>query len=237
MRINLPNALYAMQHPLRAVRYVWRRDRIAYAAIARFLPADPVIVEAGAHDGTNTIEMAEFWPHATIHAFEPVPQAAARVGERVRPIGPRVQVHPFGLGPRDAEVEMHLSGDGSSGGTQSSSMLAPTAAQLREYPGIPFGIRQKVPIRTIDSWADTQGVDHVDFLWLDMQGYEMEALAGASRILPTVAAIHMEVCNIELYERAPLYPDVKKRLAAWGFRPVIEAIFRVSGNVLFVRSR
>ncbi|MFM8890568.1 MAG: FkbM family methyltransferase [Planctomycetia bacterium] len=236
MRINLPNALYAVRHPLRAVRYVWRRDRIAYPAIARFLPAAPVIVEAGADDGTNTVEMADFWPDATIHAFEPVPRAAERVSERIRPLGPRVQLHPFGLGPRDAEVEMHLSGDGRSGGSQSSSMLAPTAAQIREFPGIAFGLRQTVPMRTIDSWAAAQGVDHVDFLWLDMQGYELEALSGASRILPTVAAIHMEVCNIELYEHAPLYPEVRKRLAEWGFRPAIEAIFRVAGNVLFVRS-
>lgn len=92
-------------------------------------------------------------------------------------------------------------------------------------------------MRTIDSWADSQGVDRVDFLWLDMQGYEMEALSGASRILPTVAAIHMEVSNIQLYEHAPLYPEVRERLAAWGFRPAIEAVFRIGGNVLFVRSR
>ena len=91
-------------------------------------------------------------------------------------------------------------------------------------------------MRTIDSWAESNGVERVDFLWLDMQGYEIEAQSGASRILPSVAAIHMEVCNVELYERAPLYPAVKARLAAWGFRPLVEAIFRVSGNVLFIRT-
>lgn len=80
------------------------------------------------------------------------------------------------------------------------------------------------------------GVNRVDFLWLDMQGYELEALAGAERTLPGVSAIQMEVCNVELYDQAPLYPAVKRRLAALGFRPVVEAVFRVSGNVLFTRS-
>jgi len=78
-------------------------------------------------------------------------------------------------------------------------------------------------------------VPKVDFMWLDMQGYEIEALAAAPRLLSTVSAIHMEVCNVQLYDGAPLYPEVKRRMASWGFVPTIEAFFRVSGNVLFLR--
>lgn len=235
MRVNLPNLRYAMAHPWRAVRYVLHRDSIAYEAIARHVPPEPVIVEAGAHDGTNTVEMARFWPTATIHAFEPIPSAASVVRAKVAPFGQRVRCHQLGLGAANAEIEMHVSGDGSSGSCQSSSMLAPTDAQLREFPGIRFGVRQRVTMTTLDAWAASAGVETVDFMWLDMQGYEMEALAGATRLLPRVSAIHMEVCNVRLYEGAPLYPEVRRRMAAHGFRPAIEAFFRVSGNVLFVR--
>ena len=58
MRINVPNLRYALAHPFRAARYVVHRDRISFDAIAKYLPEDPVIVEAGAHDGTTTVEMA-----------------------------------------------------------------------------------------------------------------------------------------------------------------------------------
>ncbi len=75
----------------------------------------------------------------------------------------------------------------------------------------------------------------IDFMWLDMQGYELQALAGAGGLLQGVSAIHMEVSNVQLYQGAPLYPEVQARMAAWGFVPVIEAFFRVAGNVLFVR--
>jgi len=235
MRVNLPNLIYALANPIRTLRYLRHRDTIAYADISRFIPADPVILEAGAHDGTNTVEMADFWPRATIHTFEPIPSAASAVAERIRPYGSRVQCHAIGLGPSNGDIEMHVSGDGTSGSCQSSSMLQPTAAQRKEFPEIQFGIKQLVPMRTLDSWAETTGVQRIDFMWLDMQGYELHALEGAGKVLTTTSAIHMEVSNVRLYEGAPLYPEVKARMAAWDFVPTIEAFFRVSGNVLFVR--
>jgi len=236
MRINLPHILYAIRHPLRTVRYIRSRDKIPYEVIARHLPVDPVILEAGAHDGTNTVEMAEFWPRATIHAFEPIPSAADRTSDRIGRYGARVACHRLALGPCDGEVEMYVSGDGSSGSCQSSSMLSPTLAQQREFPMVTFGLTTKVPLMTIDSWASRHNVSRIDFLWLDMQGYELRALEGASRLLRTASAIHIEVSNIRLYAGAPLYPEVVARMAAWGFRPIVEAIFRIGGNVLFVRT-
>jgi FkbM family methyltransferase len=235
MRINLPNLLYALAHPLRAARYVVHRDRIPYNAIAKYVPADAVIVEAGAHDGSTTVEMASFWPKSTIHAFEPVSSAAAEVRRKVAGFGERVQCHQIALGDADSFMDMHVSGDGSAGACQSSSLLAPTNAQMREFPAIPFGTKERVRVRSLDSWAEESGLGSVDFMWLDMQGYELVALAGAKRVLARVSAIHMEVSNVQLYEGAALYPAVRRAMAAWGFEPVIEAFFRVSGNVLFAR--
>jgi FkbM family methyltransferase len=235
MRVNLPNILYAVAHPARAVRYVRYRDVIPYADISRHIPSDPVIVEAGAHDGTSTAEMATFWPKAVIHAFEPVPDAAASVSNRIAAFGHRVKCHACGLGPFDGDAEMHLSGRGTTGDCQSSSVLPPTEKQLREFPDVHFTMVKKVAMRRLDSFAAVEGIDRVDFMWLDMQGYELQALEGATQTLRTTSAVHMEVSNVRLYEGAPLYPEVRASMARWGFVPVIEAFFRVSGNVLFVR--
>jgi hypothetical protein len=114
---------------------------------------------------------------------------------------------------------------------------APAEALLREFPGIRFGTTRTVPMSTLDSWAEFNRIDRIDFIWFDMQGYELRALEGAHRLLPTTSAIQFEISNISLYEGAPLYDEVKARMDAWGFRPAVEAFFRVSGNVLFVRSK
>jgi FkbM family methyltransferase len=237
MRVNPPNIFYAIAHPIRALRYLRYRDLISYDCIARYIPSDPVIVEAGAHDGTNTVEMADFWPRATIHAFEPVSSAALEVRRKVARFAGRVQCHELALGARESLMEMHVSGEGAAHSCQSSSLLTPTDAQAREFPAIAFGAKCQVQMTSLDAWAASSSVPFVDFMWLDMQGYELEALAGASRFLPRISAIHMEVCNVELYEGAPLYPTVRRTMADYGFEPAVEAFFRVSGNVLFVRRR
>jgi len=41
--------------------------------IKKYLPENPVIVEAGAFDGNETVLMSNIWPKGIIHAFEPVP--------------------------------------------------------------------------------------------------------------------------------------------------------------------
>lgn len=68
-------------------------------------------------------------------------------------------------------------------------------------------------------------------------GVRTSALEAVHRLLPTTSAIHREISNVSLYEGAPLYAEVKARIDAWGFRPAVEAFFRVSANVLFVRSK
>ena len=43
--------------------------------IAKFLPHDPIIIEAGAHYGEDTVAFAKRWPQAKIISFEPNPEA------------------------------------------------------------------------------------------------------------------------------------------------------------------
>ena len=50
-----------------------KQPQLSRHSIKQFLPKNPVIVEAGAHIGRDTLKMHAIWPQATIHAFEPVP--------------------------------------------------------------------------------------------------------------------------------------------------------------------
>lgn len=235
MRITLPNVLHSVLHPLRAIRYVRHRDNIPYEKIAAYLPPNPVILEAGAHNGSNSVEIAGFWPGGILHAFEPVPAAFEMLTAEAKRFDGRIACYPSALGPKKDRMTMHLSGDGSVGSCQSSSLLQPAAGHEAEYSFITFEKLIEIEVTTIDDWAAENNITHVDFLRLDMQGYELEALKGASRILESALAIQLEVSNIRLYQNAPLYPEVRDWMDRAGFRPRIEAIFRVGGNVLFLK--
>jgi len=40
--------------------------------VKQYLPENPIVVEAGAHRGEDTLKMSNFWPAGMIYAFEPL---------------------------------------------------------------------------------------------------------------------------------------------------------------------
>lgn len=236
MRLSIPNLRYAVSHPNQALRYLANKDTIPYSEIGKHLPDNPVILEAGAANGVHTVEMAEYWPNATIHAFEPVPEARQSILERTAKFGGRVKVYENALGDEIGSFKMHVSGTGTAYDSQSSSLLPPTG-HTQEYDFVRFESTIDVPVTTLDAWADEHDIRKIDFLWFDMQGFELRALSGGPRILRSVLAAHLEVANIPLYQGAPLYPEVAHWMASHQFCVAYEAIFRIGGNVLFTRSK
>jgi len=204
--------------------------QITFDHILSLLPAKPVIIEAGAHDGTNSRDLASI-PGSTVYCFEPLPGAFKRLIEATES-ATNVSCYPIALGQFDGEIEMFVS---SGKNDASSSILKPKEIRVVN-PDIHF--HEKIPVKvfTIDSWAQEHGVAKVDFLWLDMQGYELAAMQAAPRILETVSVIYTEVNLLEVYEGVPLYNDVWKWLTSAGFQvDRIDFVWPDQGEVLFVR--
>ncbi len=207
-------------------------ENIPLSYIALFLPVAPVVVDAGANSGEETIQMSLLWPCGTIHAFEPVPavfrQLQANTAHR-----PNVCTYPKALAAESESLTIHVS----SGGTDASSSLLAPKATLMVNPHVVFQEQVLVSALTLDAWAAQNNCLRVDFLWLDMQGGELAALKSAPRVLKTVQAIHLEVATAELYENNPLYPEVRAWLEAQGFvLAAEEAAQAAGGNAFFVRS-
>jgi FkbM family methyltransferase len=199
--------------------------------IASVLPRSPVIVEAGAHNGSETLGMSAAMPGCTIHAFEPVPAVFAKLTERTKDLQ-NVRRYPLALGERNTSSPMFVS----SGGTDASSSLLRPKEHLNVSPHVRFESTIDVRTVTLADWARENNVSRVDFFWLDMQGNELAALRGAGDLLDTAAAIYTEVNLIELYEGAPLYHDVRTWIETRGFRVhTVDFRYPDSGDALFVR--
>jgi len=200
--------------------------------IKRFLPSNPVIVEAGAHIGTDTLEMAKIWPSGTIYAFEPIPELFKQLEMNVHNIN-NIKCYPFALSHTVESSTMYVSSGSSDG---SSSLLSPKE-HLREHPDVEFLDTIQVNTITLDVWAEKYGITHVDFLWLDIQGHELSVLKAAQNILKTIRAIYTEVHLVDSYEGGALYPELRSWLESYGFRVEHEALpWPDGGNVLFVKS-
>lgn len=196
------------------------------------LPANPVIIDCGAHIGADTVKLAKI-KGSSIYAFEAAKEIFNQLKENTR-IFENITCFNVALGAEDGTADFHISSGDSDG---SSSLLAPKQ-HLTSHPSVHFDTIEKVTVQKLDTWAAENNITKVDMLWLDMQGAEEMTLRASSTILKTVKLIHTEVSTIETYEGVQTYQGFRDYLLSQGFKVVVEAIPTGydMGNVLFVRS-
>ena len=198
---------------------------------APFLPENPIIVDAGAYNGADSREMSNVWPEGTIYSFEPVPHAFKQLCENTRD-KKNIYCIQKALSDKVGFEMMHIS---TGGGDQSSSLLEPLE-HLYYFPHITFENKIMVETTTLDAWAQEMNIDHIDLLWLDLQGMEPMVLKASPKILSTVKTVCAEVSYTYLYKDAPLYETFKKWMEDQGFVAVYRIMHHATfGDVLFVR--
>jgi FkbM family methyltransferase len=209
-----------------------KSEIISKALLKKFVPDNSVIIDCGAHDGKDTVALANLFKNGVVHAFEPVPEIFGRLKNRVNSFK-NIKFYNIALSDKNGSAKFHVSSGESDG---SSSLLVPKK-HYDFHPDTVFNETINVESLTLDAWASSQGVEKVDLLWLDMQGYELQMLQASNKILSTVKVIHTEVSTTELYKGIGLYSDYKIFLEKKGFIVKVEAIPKgwTMGNVLFVR--
>lgn len=103
-----------------------------------------------------------------------------------------------------------------------SSLYPPNEVFLERFNELPklVGLDFEVEVETdtLDAFCAEEGLKRVDYLQLDIQGAELQALDGSAHLLETtVLAIQTEVSFSELYQNQPLFSDVDHYLRRYGF--------------------
>lgn len=197
--------------------------------IKSILPENPIILEAGAHYAQDTCWMAQTWPQGVIHAFEPTPVNFKRVYQAAQTY-PNIKCYTYALDYECGSKLFYQDGDEDRGNQGANSLLAHKILQKSSNQPT------RVECITIDAWAAQINVDHIDFMWLDMEGNELNALKGSLSILPHVKAIFTEVNFQEFWQGAVQYDTLKNWLEYHNFKEVWKNIQPGwNGNVLFVR--
>ncbi len=199
--------------------------------IKQYIPENPIILEAGAHHGEDTIKISQFWPLGTIYAFEPLPCSYIKLQKNVHTLT-NVLCFPLALADKTCYADFYFDSIGT-GDNGASSLYKPGKELQKNYDKNPL----RVPAITIDEWVHQYGISHIDFLWLDMEGAELAALKSSPKILETVSAIHIEVNFRKFWDGIPLYDEVKQWLNERHFMIAWQSLdTNWQGNVLFVRN-
>lgn len=122
----------------------------------------------------------------------------------------------FGLHHQSSEIPFYLTRK-----QETSSFYLPNRELLNRFPkSSNFDVIKKTTIqcRALDDFLQEENIPDVDFIKLDTQGSERNILEGAPSILAqSVFGLEIEVCFIELYKNAPLFPDIDLYVRRFGF--------------------
>lgn len=161
-----------------------------YRHLRQILPDHPVIFEIGAHIGTDTCALVRMAQPSLYVAFEPDPRNLIQLYELQVHLG--FELYPYGVSDRVGAATFWQSHGQAPGNrrehTDSSSLKEP----LR--PGRPWisFTQTEVETVTLDWFCDERNIDHVDFIWMDVQGAELDVIRGGQRCLRRTDYLYTE---------------------------------------------
>ena len=167
-------------------------------------------IHIGAHEGQEYPLYKQFGIENLLF-YEPLPDNFAGLKEKV---GPEVKLRNVALGNTTGTVEMYLEDRG-----LSSSILEP-AYHLEQYPQIEFNNKAEVEITRLDDEEFDR--NDYNFINVDVQGYELEVLKGATKTLEHIDLLLSEVNKEELYKDCPRIEDIDNFLADFKFQRIAE---------------
>jgi FkbM family methyltransferase len=170
-----------------------------------------LILDVGGNRGQFTLISRIAKPGVPIVAFEPIPTEAEvflRATSRLK----EIQLHQVALGEDSGEADIHLSRS-----ADSSSLLPIGEMQTTLYPATDEVGTLKVPVKRLDEFKSEWSNYSRILLKIDVQGFELSVLKGASEALERCAFVYVECSETELYVGQPLYRDVAALLNQQGF--------------------
>jgi FkbM family methyltransferase len=164
------------------------------------------IFDVGAHVGHTAATFCSVYPSARVYCFEPSPETFKTL---VQNCGSKnVSAVNMALGSCVGTEQMYAVKD---------SYLNSLVSQLNSPR--PDSSQVTVRVTTLDQFCEEHGVRHIDFLKTDTEGYELEVLKGATRLLreKRIGAIYVE-CAVARCDRHVSATDLLEFLKAYGFR-------------------
>lgn len=183
---------------------------VEHYSVLKSLAVDGVI-DVGANRGQFTLVCRLALPGVPVLAFEPIPGEAATF-RHVHGRQDAVKIIESALGQTKGEATLHLSKS-----ADSSSLLPIGRKQTELFANTVEVGTITVPVYRLDDFIDSFGGRTRQLLKLDVQGFELFVLGGATEALKTCAYVYAECSEVALYEGQALRGEVEAFLAVHGF--------------------
>ncbi len=169
-----------------------------------------VFVDVGAHLGETSIRLARAFPKAQIHAFEPIPLIYQQLALNAQNYK-NIHCHNYAIGDVNERRLIELM----------SEDINYTMNQVTKVAGDSSSERKVVHIevKRLDDVCDQLSIKRINYLKTDTEGYELEVLSGATRLLSDrlVDSILAEVTFDKASLQQSQFDDVAAILSSHGY--------------------
>jgi len=202
--------------------------------------SSPVIMDIGACEGENSVRYSRYFPAGKVYTFEPIPSNFKLVQSNIEAYKtPNITPFNVCLSDKEGTAEFYVSSGKPDEfkdkdldwefGNKSSSLLPPHKT-LEAYSWIEFKDKITVQTRRLDNLMKENGLDHIDFIHMDVQGAELMVLEGSGAQLQNLRNIWLEVEAIPLYKGQPIKRDVERFFEKSGFVKLVDVPDPVVGD-------
>lgn len=175
-----------------------------------------VVLDIGANIGQSARRFLNLFPNASIYCAEPDPIAFSnleRIAERNR------RVHAFHLALSDKSIDLDLNIN-SAAFTNSFLPVASSAASFIDPSLLVRVGSHKIRTSTLPEFCSRIGVNRIDFLKLDVQGFEDRILEGCGGWLTPerIGMVYSELLFINIYDDQAQFDVVSRILREKGYK-------------------
>jgi FkbM family methyltransferase len=170
------------------------------------------VIDVGANEGQYAKTLLDHGYKGKVYSFEPIKSVFEKLKKTASNFSQWTTFN-VGMGSKEEDILMNIAEN-----LVSSSILKVGQATLAAEPKTRITHQEVIKITTLDLYCDkTLNLSKNTLLKLDVQGYELEALKGAKKMISSMRLIQAELSFIPVYEGAPLFQEVVGFLNLNGF--------------------
>lgn len=186
-------------------------DALAHLVKKGFRPM--AVLDAGAHRGYWSELANYFFPDAQFFLIEPVSANEPGLKELCA-AKPTFQYHMVAVGDQAGEQVMNVTPE------LTASSLLPMGTEWQAQG-------EKVRVVTLDSLLEQGLIQPPQLVKMDLQGYELKALDGGSRLFDSAEVFILEALLYEIMPGAPIFHEIVDYMARRGY-----VVFDFAGHLL-----
>ena len=201
-----------LAHAFKAVMRQHHKEIVP--VLRRWVTSEAVVFDVGGHAGQFAKLFAKMAPRGQVYSFEPggYPRSILRLAIAANRLV-NVAIVPKGLG--DQAGTLTLNTPLKPGGVHRFGV-----AHMGRHAETQSTKQEIVPLTTIDLFTADEGIERLDFIKLDVEGWELRVLSGGAETIESCRPVLLiELVDAHLARAGDTLAEAWATLRGWGYRP------------------